>query len=95
MLSTPYSEIAEAIIKKLGLVLGESITIERARRVEGLSIGDDGNVKEVTGNVADVLEKLIDQYRELLGPAAIYFAKDAARSTIAQNQDLTLPRSLV
>ena len=89
-----YEEIAGAIIQKQVLVLGKLIALERARKAQGLTLGEDGNVQEIIGNAIDVLENLIDQYRELLGPAAISFAKDAARPTIAKNQGLSMPRAL-
>ena len=89
-----YEEIAGAIIQKQVLVLGKLIALERARKAQGLTLGDDGVVQEIIGNAIDVLENLIDQYRELLGPAAISFAKDAALATIKKNPSLSLPRAL-
>ena len=91
---TPYETIAESIIQKQILVLGQMIALERAGRVKGLEIDGNGKVKRLLGNTIEILENLIGQYQELLGPAAISFSKDAALPIIKQNPGLALPRAL-
>lgn len=90
----PYEEIAQAIIQKQMLVIGGSIALSRARKVNGLEVDEGGNVKKISDNAVPALEELVIQYSELLGPAGISFAKDAALPVIAKNPGLLLPRSL-
>lgn len=92
---TPYSQIAEAIIQKQILVLGKPIAVERARRVSGLLIDDDGKVRDFPSDGTAALETLVNQYFELLGPAGISFSRDAALPIITENPGIALPRALI
>lgn len=89
-----YQEMAEAIIKKQILVLGQQIAIERAKKVSGIAMDESGNIQSIGGNGLDVVEKLIETYQELLGPAGLSFAKDAAEPIIKNNPGVSLPKSL-
>ena len=89
----PYAQIAEAIIQKQVLVL-QDMALARARSVQGLELDAAGHVKAVTGG-KDVIEALIKQYQELLGPAGISFARDAAHPIILKNPSLPLPQALL
>jgi hypothetical protein len=91
---TPYEQIAGAIIQKQMVVLGADIALTRARKVPGLEVGDGGVVSKITGDTGAALEALVGEYQELLGPAALSFARDAARPVIKNNPALTLPRAL-
>lgn len=92
---TPYEEMADAIIRKQTQVIGKEIALKRAQSVSGLIVDDEGHVKNMKGKEIEVLEQLMIQYIELLGPAAIAFAKDAIEGTIKKTPGLILPRSLV
>lgn len=92
---TPYEEIAAALIQKYTLVLGKVIAIERACRVSGVEVDEEGNIRKFPDNGAvETLEQLVIQYVDLLGPAGISFAKDSALPTVKRNPGLQLPRSL-
>lgn len=92
---TTYMEMAQAIINKHISVLGETIAVNRAKRVQGLKMGDAGQVEELSdGPPTGIIEELIKQYAELLGSAAISFSKDAALPIIKKNPGLELSRSL-
>lgn len=90
----PYEEIAQAIIQKQMIVIGGNIALSRARKVPGLEVGEGGKVKKLSEKPVDAIEELIIQYSELLGPAGVSFAKDAALPIVAKNPGLLLPRSL-
>lgn len=90
----PYEAIVEAIVNKHVDVLGKMIALERASHVEGLELDDNGNVKKISGNGTVVLESLIHQFQDLLGPAGVSFCKNAAAPIIKQNPGLLLPQSL-
>lgn len=91
---TPYEEIADAIIQKLSLVLGKDIALARARNSAGLSINYKGRVEKISGDPTTALDGLLGQYQELLGPAAVSFAKIAALPISKKNPGLILPPML-
>lgn len=93
---TTYTEMAQTIINKHISVLGKTIAVNRAKRVQGLKMGDAGQVEELSDGAppTDIIEELIKQYAELLGSAAISFSKDAALPIIKKNPGLELSRSL-
>lgn len=88
-----YNELAEKIIKEQETILGP-IALEQARKVEGLEVLGDDNVK-IIGNAKDVLAKLVDQYEKLFGKASIEVCKEAVRGMIAQVPKDTLPQILL
>ena len=87
-----YAQVAEAIIQKLHLVLQE-MAFEHARKVSGIELDATGHVRSVAGG-SSALESLVKEYQELLGPAAISFAHDAALPLIKQHPELALPQVL-
>lgn len=62
-----YKQMLTEIIKKQIVILGPQIAVLKARKVPGLSVGDDGTVTAVTGPEQVVLQKLIDEYVALSG----------------------------
>ncbi len=91
---TPYEEMAEAIVQKFTLVLGSDIASARAHNVVGIVMSAEGRVETLSGDPTNDLESLVVQYQELLGPAALSFAKDATMPIIKKNPGLALPRTL-
>lgn len=91
---TPYEQIIEAIIGKQVLVLGQHIALLRARRVHGLLVEDDGGGVKLSGEPLHAIEQLIVEYREILGPAADLFSRDAALPIIEAHPDLLVPLTL-
>lgn len=62
-----YKSLLSEVIAKQAIILGPEIAVLRARSVVGLNVSDDGKVMEITGDPADVLQRLIDSYVELSG----------------------------
>jgi len=91
---TPYEEMANAIIQKQTLVLGETITSDIVSRVDGLTLKEDRSVSITAEDACDVIERLVAQFRGLLGAAAVLFARDAAALIIKENVGLQVPLSL-
>lgn len=91
---TPYEEIAQLIIRKQMLVLGEAIAVERAKRTQGLELDAQGNVKFLSSEGSKILENLLNQYYELLGPAGLSFAREAALGVLVKNPTLAVPPGL-
>ena len=81
-----WAQMAEKIIKEQENIIGP-VALEQARKVEGLEIVSEDNLK-IVGNAKEVLSKLVDQYAKLLGRASIEVCKEAvqdAKSTLSPN----------
>jgi len=65
--NTDYKQMLTEIIKKQIVILGPQMAVLKARKVPGLSVGDDGTVIGVTEPEQTILQKLIDEYVALSG----------------------------
>lgn len=81
-----YIALISEIIKKQSVILGPEIAILKARSVSGITIDNNGNVTNVSGNAKDVLQRLVDQYVELSGQ----IVKNALGSIFAKYSNLNL-----
>ena len=52
------------------VVLGPNIALDKARKIPGLSVADDGTVQEVTGDPQMVLKGVANEYMTLSGQIA-------------------------
>jgi hypothetical protein len=91
---TPYEHIVQAIIQKQMQVLGQMISVSRARRVSGIIVDDEGRVLSLSGEPLKVISDLVNQYRELIGPAAVSFSQDATTILMKEYPSLVLPELL-
>lgn len=62
-----YTAIMSEIVAKQAVILGPEIAVLKARNVSGLSVDDGGKVTDVTGDPADALQDLINEYIALSG----------------------------
>lgn len=62
-----YQNLINDIIAKQILVLGPDIVLLKAKNVQGLVLGHDGQVLSIAGDPQTVLQKLIDEYIALSG----------------------------
>ncbi len=62
-----YKLLLSEIIIKQSIILGPHIAVLKARNVPGLKVSDDGNVIDISGNLQDTLETLVDEYVNLSG----------------------------
>jgi len=88
-----FAQMAEKIIKEQETIIGP-IALEQAKKVEGLEVESDSNVK-IVGNSKNVLEKLVDQYAKLFGQASIEVCREAVRGMISQEQKDQIPQVLL
>lgn len=75
-----YKEVLTEIIKKQAVILGPQIAILKARNVTGISVDDEGNILDITGDPQVALQKVIDQYVALSGE----IVKNAVNSVFAK-----------
>ena len=62
-----YKKLLTEIIQKQVVILGPDIAILKAKNVKGLEMENDGTVKTINGNPAEVLQALINEYVALSG----------------------------
>lgn len=91
-MESAYTTLASAIIKKQELVIGPLAWTE-ASKVSGIVIKDHGI--SIKGDGKKILERLVNQYAALFGPASIEACKDAVRKLIAGVDKNELPRLLL
>lgn len=60
-----YKKLLNEIIQKQIVILGPSITLAKARKIEGLIVKDDGTVTQMHGEPQAVIENLINEFAQL------------------------------
>ena len=78
-----FSELAQHIIKEQEVIIGP-VALEQARKVPGLIINETGSEVNFDGNEKDVIESLVEKYRDLFGMASVEVCRDAARTFVHQ-----------
>jgi hypothetical protein len=76
-INTVFAEMSSNIIKQQQLIIGPMLALEQARHVEGLTVDPNTYVCTITGNGREVIDKLIEQYREFFGHAAVEVCREA------------------
>ena len=92
--ANPYHGLIEEIIRKQASVMGISVAVRRASNVAGLTIAEDGTVKELQQNAIPVLERLVDQYKALSGAMGVELCKQAASMFRQTHPEMLLPSIL-
>lgn len=82
-----YKKLLTQIIKKQVAILGPDVAILKARNVEGLEVGEEGDVEEINRGPQQVLQSLIDQYVNLSGQ----IVKSTIKPLLADYPDLEIP----
>lgn len=62
-----YKALMTEIIQKQSVILGPQIAILKARNVSVLTINDNGQVVDISGDVRTALQSLVDEYVKLSG----------------------------
>jgi hypothetical protein len=78
-----FSQMAQKIIKEQEGIIGP-IALEQAKKVAGLSVDVQKNEISLRGNKTEVLEHLVEKYKELFGQTSIEVCKDAVRTLLKQ-----------
>lgn len=73
-----FSELTQKIIKEQENIIGP-LALEQARKVPGLIIDDNGKEVRFNGDQKDIVEKLVEKYRDLFGKASVQVCRDAAK----------------
>ncbi len=65
-----YKKMLTDLIQKQMVVLGPNIALDKARKVPGLKINDDGSVLDVLGDSQMILKGVANEYMALSGQIA-------------------------
>lgn len=63
-----YKQILTRAIQKQIVILGRQITLAKARKIEGLTVEDDGTVSALSGDPKQIVTQLIQSFQELSSP---------------------------
>ena len=83
MNSNVYSQIVEKIISEQENIIGP-IAVEQAGRVKGLKVNWSKHEISFNGNETEIIENLIEQYRDFFGQVSVEVCRHAAKKFIAQ-----------
>jgi molybdopterin converting factor small subunit len=78
-----FGQLTEKIIKEQEELIGP-IALEQAQKVPGLFVDMQKHEITFTGNKTDIVEKLVEKYKELFGQASVEVCKDAVRSILSK-----------
>jgi len=65
-----YKRLLTEFIHKQMMILGPKIAVDRAQKIPGMSVSDEGIVLSINGNVRMVLKNLVGEYGILAGQIA-------------------------
>jgi hypothetical protein len=65
-----YKKMLTDLVQKQMVVLGPNIALDKARKVPGVKIADDGTVLDMDGNPPMVLKGVANEYMTLSGQIA-------------------------
>jgi hypothetical protein len=88
-----YAKIIEKIIKSQEAIIGP-IAIEQAQQVPHLQVNWDKKEIAIDGNEAQVVDNLVEKYKELFGQISVEVSKEAVGSLANQLPANSLPNLL-
>ncbi len=88
-----YARIVERIIKSQEAIIGP-IAIEQAQSVPHLQVDWDKKVISIDGNEAQVVDNLVEKYKQLFWQISVEVSKEAVGSLASQLPANSLPNLL-
>jgi hypothetical protein len=85
-----FAQLAQNIIKQQESIIGP-VALEQAQKVSGLKFDKQTNAVIMEGNKTDVLEQLIEKYRDLFGLASVEVCRNAVKGLLPQVPKEQLP----
>ena len=65
-----YKKMLTDLIQKQMVVLGPNIALDKAKKIPGLSVNEEGGVTEITGDPQMILKGVANEYMALSGQIA-------------------------
>jgi len=78
-----FAKLTEQIIREQENIIGP-VALEQARKVTGLKINWEKREFSFSGNKKDIMEKLVEKYRDLFGQVSVEFCRQAVKDLIIQ-----------
>lgn len=78
-----FPKIVERIISEQESIIGP-IAIEQAEHVKGLKVNWPKHEITFSGNESDIIEELIETYRDFFGQVSVEVCRHAVRKLISQ-----------
>ncbi len=89
-----YAQIVEKIITQQEAIIG-AVAIERAQTIEGLQVDWSKHAVSITAqDKVGVIEKLIEQYKELFGQISVEVCREAAAPLLSGLSPEQIPQLL-
>lgn len=88
-----HDKIAEKIIEGQEEIIGP-LAVEQAQKVPGLSVDWDKHEVTIQGDQKEVIDRLVQRYSRIFGPASIEVCRNAARQLATQVPAADLPKTL-
>ena len=88
-----YATICTQIVKEQSLIIG-ALALEQAGHVVGLSVDPATYSCRISGNGSQIVEELINQYRDFFGNAAVEVCREAASRFMTRLPTGAIPASL-
>lgn len=88
-----YAQIAEKIIEEQETIIGP-VAIEQAQQVEGIRLNWAKHEVFISGDESSVIDKLVEQYKQLFGQISVEVCKEAAAKAGVSLPADKLPKSL-
>jgi hypothetical protein len=88
-----YAQIVESIIRHQEVIIGP-VAIEQASQVPGLQIDWPKRQITINSDPIQVIDSLVQAYKDLFGQISVEVSKEAAASLIGQLHPDKLPQTL-
>lgn len=60
-----YKQILTSLIQKQMLLVGKNVAVQKVKNMHGIKIDDNGNVLELSGNLNQILESVLEAFTDL------------------------------
>lgn len=90
-----YCDMIINIVKQQSMIIGPALAIEQTKDIEGLQYNPATSACTITGNGAQIVDTLIEKYRDFFGHAAIEVCRDAAAKFLVQMPAEQVPSLLM
>lgn len=88
-----FGQLVEKIIKDQEDIIGP-IALEQAQKVPGLKVDLEKHDVRFDGNQTDVVEKLVEKYKEIFGQTSVEVCKEAAKKILVGMSRENIPSLL-
>ena len=88
-----YAQIVESIIRHQEAIIGP-VAVEQAQQIADLEIDWPNHQVTVKGNPVQVIDSLVQAYKNLFGQISVEVSKEAAGSLLGRLEANALPQTL-